>query len=134
MQLEVFLKLLLKTLRKSWFPMFIFHWMRHCIPQELALPFPNTAKANRQNTGCYSEKILVKYGHLFISSLYWKINKRTKWTLSSSNWWYCEAPSYQLGKYGDIQGRNISCDHYYTSLDVANWLLGKKDNCWQKQF
>lgn len=28
--------------------------------------------------------------------------------------------------YADMQGHKISCDRYYTSLYVANWLLGKK--------
>ena len=30
-----------------------------------------------------------------------------------------------LGSNINIEGRNISCDRYYTSLDIANWLLEK---------
>ena len=34
----------------------------------------------------------------------------------------------------NLQGRNISCDRFYTSIDIANWLLEKKINgCWNNQ-
>ena len=49
--------------------------MRHCLPQESVLRFLNTEKANRQNTGYYSEKILAKYS-TYSSLLY--IGKPTR--------------------------------------------------------
>ena len=103
--------------------MFIFHWMRHCIPQELALSFPNIAKANRQSTGTYSSRLYIGKPTREPSEHYLAITNDT-----------VKHPVTNWGNYVDIQGRNISCDHYYTSLDVANRLLRKKDNYWQKQF
>ena len=38
-QLELFLKILSITLRNSWFPIFIFTWMRQCIPQTFYAAF-----------------------------------------------------------------------------------------------
>ena len=31
-----------------------------------------------------------------------------------------------LSDHANLQGRNISCDRFYTSIDIANWLLEKK--------
>ena len=29
----------------------------------------------------------------------------------------------------ELQGRNICMDHLYTSISLANWLLGRKITC-----
>ena len=31
-----------------------------------------------------------------------------------------------LSNHANLQGRNISCNRFYTSIDIANWLLEKK--------
>ena len=31
-----------------------------------------------------------------------------------------------LSGHANLEGRNISCDRFYTSIDIANWLLEKK--------
>ena len=126
LQIELFLKLLSTTVRKSRFPTFIFHWMRHYIPQKLMSPFVNTKKANPENTAYYSEASKALNHHiiyLFISSLCWKTSWRIRWTLSTINWWYCKVPSYQFEV---IMTCKVVAFFCYTSLDISNSLLEKK--------
>ena len=105
--------------------------MKRYILQELVLPFANTTKTSQQSIHCYSKvstcaEVQYTYTSIFYAGK--PVNKPGPHYVQTMD----DIVKYlvnSLTREVNIKGRNLSTDRFYTSIEIANWLLEKNVTC-----